>query len=77
MAVSQLEGRLSREINQIRGDLIDLLASVEASIDFPDEDLDFLTSGEVTERIYPGMGHTVNQDEIESVRRMMAALADQ
>jgi tRNA modification GTPase len=51
VAVSQLEGRLSSEINRIRGDLIDLLASVEASIDFPDEDLDFLTSEEITERI--------------------------
>ena len=51
VAVSQLEGRLSREINQIRSDLIDLLAAVEASIDFPGEDLDFLTSEEITERV--------------------------
>ena len=28
----------------------------------------------VTTRIYPGMGHTVNQDELEAVRQMMAAL---
>jgi phospholipase/carboxylesterase len=31
--------------------------------------------GAVTARLYPGMGHTVNQDEIEFVRQMMAALA--
>ena len=31
---------------------------------------------EVTERIYPGMGHTVNADEIEHVRAMMGALVD-
>lgn len=30
---------------------------------------------EVTERIYPGMGHTVNQDEIDAVRAIMAAVA--
>lgn len=30
--------------------------------------------GAVTERIYPGMGHTVNQDEIDAVRAMMAAV---
>lgn len=30
--------------------------------------------GAVTERIYPGLGHTVNQDEIDFVRGMMAAL---
>jgi predicted esterase len=30
---------------------------------------------QVDERIYPGMGHTVNQDEIAAVRAIMAALA--
>ena len=30
----------------------------------------------VTKRIYPGLGHTVNQDEIEFVRRMMAGLLE-
>lgn len=30
---------------------------------------------QVDERIYPGMGHTVNTDEIAAVRAMMAALA--
>ena len=28
----------------------------------------------VTMRLYPGMGHTVNQDEIDFVRGMMVAL---
>jgi predicted esterase len=30
--------------------------------------------GQVTERIYPNMGHTINLDEIEHVRQMMQAL---
>jgi phospholipase/carboxylesterase len=30
--------------------------------------------GQVTMRLYPGMGHTVNQDEIDFVRGMMVAL---
>jgi predicted esterase len=29
----------------------------------------------VTERIYPGMGHQVNEDELEFVREMMEAVA--
>jgi phospholipase/carboxylesterase len=29
---------------------------------------------EVTERIYPGMGHTVNQDEIDVVRELLASI---
>lgn len=31
--------------------------------------------GNVTQRIYPGMGHTVNQDEIDFVKELMAQLA--
>jgi phospholipase/carboxylesterase len=31
--------------------------------------------GNVTTRLYPNMGHTVNQDEIDFVRGMMAAVA--
>ena len=31
--------------------------------------------GAVTERIYAGLGHSVNQDEIDAVRAMMAAVA--
>jgi len=30
--------------------------------------------GEVTERIYPGMGHTVNEDEVKYVRGLLAGL---
>ena len=30
----------------------------------------------VTERIYPGMGHLVNDDEIDHARRIVAAVAD-
>ena len=32
--------------------------------------------GDVTARLYRGMGHTVNEDEIEAVRAMMAALTE-
>ncbi len=30
----------------------------------------------VTKRIYPGLGHSVNEDEIEFVRRMMAGILE-
>jgi predicted esterase len=33
--------------------------------------------GDVTARLYPNMGHTVNQDEIDFVRGMMAGLVEQ
>lgn len=36
-----------------------------------------LLGGDVTERIYPNMDHTVNQDEIDFVKGMMAQLVAQ
>ena len=48
VAVRQLDGRLSKKVNQVRSDLVGLLVSVEASIDFPDDDLDFMTPEEIT-----------------------------
>ena len=38
-AHEQLEGRLGSEINAIRAQVVEMLAHVEASIDFPDEDI--------------------------------------
>lgn len=32
-------------------------------------------SGDVTTRIYTGMGHTINQDELDQVRHMMHSIA--
>lgn len=37
VATGQLGGRLSREVSALRGALIELLASIEAAIDFPDD----------------------------------------
>jgi phospholipase/carboxylesterase len=30
--------------------------------------------GEVTKRIYPGLGHTVNRDELDRARAMLAQI---
>ena len=38
-AQEQLAGKLSRRVNQLRDDLLHILAHVEAHIDFPDEDI--------------------------------------
>ncbi|MDE0187220.1 MAG: tRNA uridine-5-carboxymethylaminomethyl(34) synthesis GTPase MnmE [Candidatus Poribacteria bacterium] len=42
VAMDLLSGKLSQEVNALSDRLADLLAEVEASIDFPDEDLDFI-----------------------------------
>lgn len=42
IAITALAGRLSDTINRLSDTLADLLAEIEASIDFPEEDLDFM-----------------------------------
>ncbi|MBQ8526749.1 MAG: tRNA uridine-5-carboxymethylaminomethyl(34) synthesis GTPase MnmE [Clostridia bacterium] len=46
IAVNQLEGRLSKEINSIRDKLLSLLAHIQVLIDYADEDLEPLSDGE-------------------------------
>jgi tRNA modification GTPase len=41
-ARGQLSGRLSHEVGELRAQLIDLLARVEAAIDFPEEDIEIM-----------------------------------
>jgi len=42
VAMNQLQGAMSKAVNRLRDQIIDILAEVEARIDFPEEDLDFL-----------------------------------
>ena len=50
-AVRSLSGEFSEKINQLLRDLIDLRAFVEATIDFSDEEIDFLKSHEVSKKL--------------------------
>ena len=50
-SLMQLAGNLSRGFETIRSDLLDLLADVEAGLDFVDEDLQFVTTAEVQARL--------------------------
>jgi tRNA modification GTPase len=49
-ALAQLQGRLFRRMQQVYDHLADALASVEARLDFPDEDLGPATRREIMER---------------------------
>lgn len=46
-ALSQLEGRLSVQIEEIRTQLVSLAAQLQVTIDYPDEDLEDLTPAEL------------------------------
>ena len=50
-AVDQLEGNLSKKIKHFREELLDCLAHVEGSIDFPDEEIEILNEGQLVDRL--------------------------
>jgi tRNA modification GTPase len=51
IALGILEGRLSKEIKGIQKALIDILAQIEASLDFAEEDLDLVPREELVKQI--------------------------
>jgi tRNA modification GTPase len=50
-ALRQLAGNLSRPLELLRGQLLDLLADVEAGLDFVDEDIQFISDADLVERL--------------------------
>lgn len=50
-AVRSLSGEFSRHINALLSKLIDLRLYVEACLDFPEEEIDFITQGRVAEKL--------------------------
>lgn len=50
-AARSLQGEFSKRIHDINTDLLELRAYIEATIDFPEEAIDFIESGHVNERV--------------------------
>lgn len=50
-AISQLEGKLSRKIKDARSKLIELLAHIEVTVDYPEHDIEEITGNMVYEEI--------------------------
>lgn len=50
-AARSLQGEFSKRIQHINADLLELRAYIEATIDFPEEEIDFIESGHVNERV--------------------------
>lgn len=51
VAVSQLEGRLSLKVEEIRQKLLDLLVDITVNIDYPDEDIEEMTYEKLEESV--------------------------
>ncbi|MGE3804541.1 MAG: tRNA modification GTPase [Gemmataceae bacterium] len=65
-ALTQLAGGLTTPLHALRDDLLNLLADVEAGLDFSDEDLHFVEQRELLERLARGLAHvTLVQKQIE------------
>jgi tRNA modification GTPase len=47
VAVSQLEGRLSDRINKLRHQLVEMLASIEVNLDYPEYDFEEVTARDI------------------------------
>lgn len=56
-AMGQLEGRLSKDIFEMLDTLTDIASHIEASIDFPDEELDIIKNGSLGEKIKTVLGN--------------------
>jgi len=63
-AVRSLQGEFSQQINLLAGDMIALRCYVEAAIDFPEEEIDFLSEGNVRQQL---------QQIIDDVSQLMAS----
>lgn len=50
-AMRSLSGEFSNSINEVLSKLIDLRMYVEACLDFPEEEIDFITQGKVAEKL--------------------------
>lgn len=50
-AIAQLAGGLGRSLTSLRNELLDLLAELEAGLDFAEEDIEFVTAAALTVRL--------------------------
>ena len=50
-ALKSLQGEFSNKVNQLVDSVIYLRTYVEASIDFPDEEIDFLADGKIEAKL--------------------------
>ena len=51
LALSQLQGSLSAMVKDLRADLLELIAFIQADIDYPDDDIERLTAQQFAQRV--------------------------
>ncbi|MEQ8789725.1 MAG: tRNA modification GTPase [Pirellulaceae bacterium] len=66
-ALAQLAGGLAEPLAALRNNLLDLLALLEAGLDFVEEDIEFITADELQRRLAEAAG------EVEEIARRMSS----
>ncbi|GFR38173.1 tRNA modification GTPase MnmE [Insulibacter thermoxylanivorax] len=70
IALKQVEGRLSKKIRELRQELVEVLAHIEVNIDYPEHDVEEMTSAYIKEKSekviaeIDGLLHTARQGKI-------------
>ena len=59
-ALAQLAGGVTQPLGRLRADLLDLLADVEAGLDFADEDIEFVSKADLLARVGAALAHLTN-----------------
>jgi tRNA modification GTPase len=77
-ALAQLAGGLSRPLSELRNTLLDLLADLEAGLDFVEEDIRFISGADVMGRLTEAAdvvarlaGQLRGRDQTDAVRRVV------
>ncbi len=58
VALRQVEGSLSRQVRQLRGQLLELMAHIEVNIDYPEHDVEELTNAFIKEKCLEAIAQT-------------------
>jgi tRNA modification GTPase len=58
-ALKQLAGGMAQPLHALREDLLNLLADVEAGLDFTEENIHFISAGDLLKRLGHGMAHLI------------------
>jgi tRNA modification GTPase len=79
-ALQQLAGNMARPLEHLREDLLNLLADIEAALDFAEEDLEFVSASDTLRRIGAGLAQLMNlerqlRDRTVSGRAVSVVLA--
>ena len=59
-ALTQLAGGVTQPLQKLRNDLLNLLADVEAGLDFVDEDIEFVSQAQILLRASSAIAHLMN-----------------